>query len=98
METLSIEDLQKLNQSIQKLSTLHDLETFGVTALSIVDWLVPSDFPLFHLTNARTGQIYLTYLPSYPTLAPALMEVLTKWGVKSRTEAIAQALSKLGLF
>jgi hypothetical protein len=67
METLSIEDLQKLNQSIQKLYTLHDLETFGVTALSIVDRLVPSDFPLFHLTNARTGQICLTYLPSYPT-------------------------------
>jgi DNA-binding CsgD family transcriptional regulator len=91
METLSIEDLQKLNQSIQKLYTLHDLDIFGVTALSIVDWLVLSDFPLFHLTNARTGQICLTYLPSYPTLAPALMEVLTKvLGEDRQNHPIAQ--------
>jgi ATP/maltotriose-dependent transcriptional regulator MalT len=32
------------------------------------------------------------------TIRKHLEHIYTKWGVKSRTEAIAQALSKLGLF
>ena len=45
METLALNDTQKLNQSIQQLYTFHNLDTFGVDALSIIDQLVPSDMP-----------------------------------------------------
>ncbi|WP_310486727.1 helix-turn-helix transcriptional regulator [Chamaesiphon sp. VAR_69_metabat_338] len=78
MESLSIEDIEQLNQSIQQLYALQYLDTFGVTVLSIVDRLVASDLPLFHLTNTRTGQICLTYLPNFPTLPSASIDVLTK--------------------
>jgi DNA-binding CsgD family transcriptional regulator len=57
METLALNDTQKLHHSIQQLYTFHDLDTFEVNALSIIDRLVPSDKPLFHLTNTRTGFI-----------------------------------------
>ncbi len=77
METLSIEDLQKLNQSIQKLYTLHNLDTFGVTALAIVDRLVQSDIPVFHLTNFLTYEIQDTFLPGFPGLTPELQSIKT---------------------
>jgi DNA-binding CsgD family transcriptional regulator len=76
METLSIEDIQNLSQCIQKLYTLHDFDTFGTSALSIVDRLVPTDIPLFTLTNTRTGQLDLTYLPNFSSLSPEVLEVL----------------------
>jgi DNA-binding CsgD family transcriptional regulator len=85
MEPLQIADLSKLNQSIQQIYTLHNLDTFGVDALSIVDRLVPSDdFPLFNLTNVRTGQIWLTYLPDFDPIAPELIQVLTQVLSKDR--------------
>ena len=46
MKTLSPIDLQKLNRSIHQLYTLDDAATFGVTALRIVDQLVPGDLPM----------------------------------------------------
>jgi DNA-binding CsgD family transcriptional regulator len=51
METLTLEDTQKLHQGIQKIYTLHNLDTFGVDFLEIVERLVPSDRLLFNLTN-----------------------------------------------
>jgi DNA-binding CsgD family transcriptional regulator len=76
METLSIEDIQNLNQCIQKIYTLHNLDNFGVDSLSIVDRLVPSDWPLFNLTNTRTGQLSQTSLPSFSGLPAELIKVL----------------------
>jgi DNA-binding CsgD family transcriptional regulator len=85
MEPLPSADLAKLNQSIQQIYTLHDLDTFGVAALAIVDRLVPSDdFPLFNLTNVRTGQIWLTYLPNVNPIAPKLIQILTQVLSKDR--------------
>jgi DNA-binding CsgD family transcriptional regulator len=65
METLSIEDMQQLNQSIQKLYTLHDLDTFGLCALSIVDRLVPGEFPMFHLTHLPSVKMEPILLPGF---------------------------------
>ncbi len=64
METLAIDDIQKLHQGIQQLYTLHDLDTFGLDALSIMHQLIPSDRPLFHLTSDQTCQLQLIFLPN----------------------------------
>jgi DNA-binding CsgD family transcriptional regulator len=72
MESLEFNDLQKLNQSIQQLYALHNLETFGVDALLIIDRLVPSDIPLFHITNVQTQTVQDTFLPDYPGLSPEM--------------------------
>jgi DNA-binding CsgD family transcriptional regulator len=76
MEALSTNDTQKLHQAIQQIYTLHDLDTFGTDSLEIVDRLVPSDYPLFNLTNTRTGQISLTYLSDAHMVPPELKLVL----------------------
>ena len=62
METLTINDVQQLNQCIQTLYTLHDLNTFGVRALSIVDRLVPSEIPSFNSTHIPTRQMSASFL------------------------------------
>jgi DNA-binding NarL/FixJ family response regulator len=65
MEVLTIEDTQRLHQSIQQIYTMHNLDTFGIDSLAIVDRLVPSDVPLFNLTNTRTCQVQTIHLASY---------------------------------
>ncbi len=75
METLEADDIQKLNHSIQKLYTLHNLDTFGVDSLEIVNGLVPSNLPVFHLTNMQTYQIEDTFLPRFPSLSSELQRV-----------------------
>jgi DNA-binding CsgD family transcriptional regulator len=85
MEPLPITDLSKLNHSIQQIYALHDLDTFGGDALAIVDRLLPSDsIPVFNLTNVRTGQIWLKYLPNVEPIAPELIQVLTQVLSKDR--------------
>jgi DNA-binding CsgD family transcriptional regulator len=79
METLSIDDMQKLNDSIQQIYTLHDLDTFGTNALSIVTQLVPSDLPVFHSTHVRTRQISSTFLPSFPGFSPELEQIANRY-------------------
>jgi DNA-binding CsgD family transcriptional regulator len=64
MENLSSDDIQKLNQAIQQLYTIHNFDTFGVDTLAIVDRLVPAAPPVFHKTNTRTGQLLITMLPT----------------------------------
>jgi DNA-binding CsgD family transcriptional regulator len=66
MEALSTNDTEKLHQGIQQIYTLHNLDTFGMDSLEIVDRLVPSDIPLFNLTNTRTCQVQTIYHPNYP--------------------------------
>jgi DNA-binding CsgD family transcriptional regulator len=78
METLALNDTQELHHSIQQLYTFHNPETFGVDALSIINRLVPSDMPLFHLTNTRTGHIQQTFLPNYAGVTSELNSVLNQ--------------------
>jgi DNA-binding CsgD family transcriptional regulator len=54
MQVLSIEDIDRLNQSILQLYTLRDLDTFGLDSLSIVDRLVPGEVPMFHTSHGVT--------------------------------------------
>ncbi len=61
---MSAGELQKLNQAIQQLYTIHNFDTFEVDTLVIVDRLVPSSQPVFHKTNTRTGQLLITILPT----------------------------------
>ncbi len=76
MEALAFDDIQNLHQGIQQLYTCHNLDTFPIDALKVVDRLVPSDWPLFVLTNTSTGQLFQTSLPSFSVLTPGLIEVL----------------------
>jgi hypothetical protein len=57
MQTLSLEDIEQLNQSILQLYTLRDLDTFGLDSLSIVDRLVPGELPMFHLNHCGSAQL-----------------------------------------
>jgi DNA-binding CsgD family transcriptional regulator len=75
MNLLSLQDIQKLNQGIQQLYALHDFDSFGVDSLQIVNRLVPSDIPVFHLTNTQDFQIKDTFLPEYPGLTPELIQI-----------------------
>ena len=67
---------QNLHQGIQQLYTLHNLDTFGVEALTILNQLVPSDMPIFHATKVRTHQISHTFLPDFPGFAPEMDRVI----------------------
>jgi DNA-binding CsgD family transcriptional regulator len=77
MEQLTFDDTQRLLQSIERLYSLHDLDKFAVESLAIVDRLVPSEIPLFHSTNTRSGEILLTYLPNFARLPLHLTTILT---------------------
>lgn len=75
METLTSQDTQMLLHGIQELYTLHDLSSFGVKALEVVNSLVPSDIPEFHLTNARSHAVSRAFLPGYPGFTPEMEQV-----------------------
>jgi DNA-binding CsgD family transcriptional regulator len=57
METLGIKDIQQLNQGIQQLYTIHNLDTFGLDTLKIIDRLVTTDIPAFQSTHVPTRQM-----------------------------------------
>ena len=57
MEMLGIKDMQQLNQGIGQLYTIHNLDTFGLETLKIIDRLVPTDLPSFQSTHVPTRQI-----------------------------------------
>lgn len=61
METLSSEDIYKLNHSIVQIYALQRLDTFAVEALKIVDRLVPSEISMFHLNHCRSSGINIEY-------------------------------------
>ncbi|WP_310422987.1 helix-turn-helix transcriptional regulator [Chamaesiphon sp. VAR_48_metabat_135_sub] len=82
MKQLAFDDTQKLHQGIQNLYTLHQFDTFGVDALSIVNRLVSSDFPVFHTTNMRTHQIVDTVLPGFPCLTPEMQRIKSRYLVE----------------
>lgn len=72
MEHLAFNDTQKLHQGIQQLYTLHNLDTFGVDALSIVNRLVPGNLPTFYICRFRTRQILPTFLPDFSGFTPEM--------------------------
>jgi DNA-binding CsgD family transcriptional regulator len=72
MEPLVFDDTKNLHQGIQKLYALHNLDTFGVDALSILNQLVPSETPTFHFTRVRERQILSTFLPDCPSYTPEM--------------------------
>jgi hypothetical protein len=78
MEPLTSKDTQTLNQSIQKLYTLRNPDTFGVDTLTILNQLVPSDAPNFHSTCVQIHQIQQknTFLPDYPGFTPEIERVM----------------------
>lgn len=76
MEPLTFNDTQRLLQGIQTLYTFCNLETFGVDALTILNQLVPSDLPLFHVTEVRTHQISHTFLSDFPGFTAEMERVI----------------------
>lgn len=73
---LVLDDLHNINQGIQQIYTLSNLDTFGVNVLSIVDRLVPSDIPDFHLTHVRARQVSSIFLPGFPGYTPEMKRVI----------------------
>jgi DNA-binding CsgD family transcriptional regulator len=76
MEPLTLHDTQNLHQGIQQLYALHNLDTFGVDALTILNQLVPSDIPHLHVTPVRTRQVLHTFLPDFPGYTSELEQVI----------------------
>jgi DNA-binding NarL/FixJ family response regulator len=76
MEPLTFKDTQSLLQGIQALYTCCNLDTFAVDALTILNQLVPSDLPHFHITKVRTRQISHTFLPNCPGFTPEIERVI----------------------
>ena len=80
---LSSADTRQLHAEIQQLYTLHDLDTFGVNALTIVDRsidrFVPSDIPQFHLNSLRTRQISTIFLPDFLGFTPAMERITQQY-------------------
>ena len=77
---LGAKDMQQLNQEIQQIYTIHNLDTFGLDTLKIIDRLVPSEIPSFNSTHLQTRQlsgIFLHHSPDFFT--PELQEVVCKY-------------------
>ncbi len=79
MEPLTFNDTQSLLQGIQKLYTLRNFDTFGVDALTILNQLVFSDIPNFHVTHVRTHQTSITFLPDFPGFTPEVERVIHQY-------------------
>jgi DNA-binding CsgD family transcriptional regulator len=77
MENLTSQDTQQLLQAIQELYALYDLSSFGVKALEIVNRLVPSDIPEFHITHAQSHAVSRTFLPDHPGFTPEMEQVVS---------------------
>ncbi len=75
MQNLTLNDIQILNEGIQQLYSLHDLDTFAVKSLLIIDRIVPIEIPLFHIPDVHIGQIQDTFFAGYPGLTPELSRI-----------------------
>jgi DNA-binding CsgD family transcriptional regulator len=78
MGNLALQDMQALQQGTLALYALHNLDTFGRDALSIVDRLVPGDIPQFHITNLRTRTISSTFLDDFSGFSSEMKTVAQK--------------------
>jgi DNA-binding CsgD family transcriptional regulator len=68
MEELVLSDTKNLHQSIQQLYTLRNPDTFGVNALFVLNQLIPSDIPCFHIIHTQNLQGSHEHLPDFPGL------------------------------
>ncbi|MCY7368364.1 MAG: helix-turn-helix transcriptional regulator [Chamaesiphon sp.] len=69
--------MQQLNQGIQQLYTIHNLDTFGLDTLKIIDRLVPADLPSFQSTHVPTRQLSgVALYPSPEFFTPELTAVV----------------------
>lgn len=75
---LNFKDTQKLLEAIQELYTLRDLNTCGITVLTILNQLVQSEIPEFHVTCVQSRQISHTFLPSFPSFPSEIDEVVQR--------------------
>jgi DNA-binding CsgD family transcriptional regulator len=75
MQQLNLNDTQNLLKAIQELSSLHDFNSFSVNTLTIIDRLIPSDIPVFHIYYFRLNQFLYTMPPGYTPLSPELEDV-----------------------
>jgi DNA-binding CsgD family transcriptional regulator len=93
MENLTFTDIQSLNQSIQGLYALDDLDTFGADALVIVNQLVPSEIPEFHITYVRERFVDATFLPDFPGFTPEIIAaIVSDFDSHPVTQHMPQAL------
>jgi len=76
METLTVQDIQKLLHAIEELHSLHDLGSFGAKALAIVHQLVPSEIPHLHITNFQSCSESRIYLPGHSGFPAVIDEVM----------------------
>jgi DNA-binding CsgD family transcriptional regulator len=76
MEELVFSDTKKIHQSIQQLYTLRNPGTFGVDVLSVLNQLVPSDIPCFHVIHPQKLQISRNHLPDFPGLTFAQERIM----------------------
>ncbi|MEB3292928.1 MAG: LuxR C-terminal-related transcriptional regulator [Synechococcales bacterium] len=76
VETLTSRDTHQLLQALQELYQLHDLETFGIEAITIINRLVPSEIPEFHLTDFRSQTISRSILPGSLNFTPDMDQVI----------------------
>jgi DNA-binding CsgD family transcriptional regulator len=72
MISLSFNEIQKLNHSIQQIYSLNDFENFSVQAISIMHRLVPSDIPSFHTVDIANCHISDTFLPNFSGFTPEM--------------------------
>jgi DNA-binding CsgD family transcriptional regulator len=72
MTSLNLNEIQKLNDSIQQIYSLNDYESFGVQAVSIMHRLVPSDIPSFHTVDIANCYISDTFLPNFSGFTPEM--------------------------
>jgi DNA-binding CsgD family transcriptional regulator len=94
MEQLTSKDIQSLNHSIQQLYALNDFAAFGVNSLQIVNRLVASDIPVFHVTDTKTRQVQDTFLPEFPGLTPELIDIKHRYLYEHPiTQNMSQALN-----
>jgi DNA-binding CsgD family transcriptional regulator len=94
MEILTFTDQQHLHRSIQKIYTLHNANTFGLDALSIVNQLVPSDIPSFHSTDMKGDEVSLVFQPDFVGLTPEMITVVHEYfGEHPIVQNMPQALN-----
>jgi DNA-binding CsgD family transcriptional regulator len=93
MEALPIADLAKLNQCIQQLYTLHNLASFGVDALMIVDRLVPGEVPMFHLTNLPSVKMEYGFLDDFNLTPEMLMAMYQNFDTHPILQNMPQTLT-----
>jgi DNA-binding CsgD family transcriptional regulator len=75
MQQLIWNDTQNLVNAIQEISSLHDFNSFSVNTLTIIDRLIPSDTPVFHVYDFQSFQVLYTLLPGYSDLSPEMQDV-----------------------